>query len=218
MLVLFDAQDQPTDPQLPDIWVAPNLRAEINKPEVFSLGCNMGNYYPYNREKGYRIAEIFEFQSYGLLLLSRENSEVEMWVAQEGDKVAVPTGCHATLYNLGNDDNPLVVLSFHGYPQSMTPANQSLICHHGPILLNYYNSQEVVFKLNRSYVNNPDHRSGVSLKDAPLSDEERTIRIKRGARLDMGRYVVRTVDAKSSPDLTICQIGHPHKTCISRWS
>ncbi|MBS1787715.1 MAG: Gfo/Idh/MocA family oxidoreductase [Acidobacteria bacterium] len=181
--------DFPADPQLPDIWVARNVAVILERSEVYSFGCTMGHYYPYDREEGYRVAEVFEFQGYGLLLLSRENSEVEMWVAQEGDKIAVPTGCHATLYNLSSDDSPLIALSFHHTPQSQPLNDQTLICDHGPILLSYYSSQEVVFKLNRSYVNNPYHRAGITLKDSPLNDEARTIRVNRGARLDMGRML-----------------------------
>lgn len=181
------SEEFPADTQLPDILVVPNLHAEIKDQEVWSFGCTMGHYYPYERERGYRIAEVFEVQSFGLVVLDCEDGNVEIRVAQEGDKVAVPTGCHATLYNLGDHDLPLIALSFYGRPPQ--PANQFLVSHHGPILLSYYDQQEVIFKLNRRYLNNPDHDAGVRLKVAPRKDEDRTIRVARGARLDMGRML-----------------------------
>src|SRR5207244_3935423 len=90
------------DPKLPDITVVPNLATEETRGLVrplWVLGSTMGRYLPAIHDD-YRIQEVFEFQSYGMLVLDREDNEVEIWVAQDGDKVSVPNGCHATLYNL----------------------------------------------------------------------------------------------------------------------
>lgn len=183
-------QHYPADPQLPDILVVPNLDTEVfeeRAQDIQIFGCTMGNKYPRLQPQDYRTAEIYEFQSYGFLMLDRQEGEVEMWVAQDGDKVAVPVGSHATLYNLGNQSQPLIALSFYG--RTEINYNRSLVELHGPILLAYYNPREVVFKLSRRYLNNHSHDAGVRFAVAPEKDEDRTIRIARGARLDMGRML-----------------------------
>jgi hypothetical protein len=175
--------------KLPNITVVPNL-STINSEGLLSpwivFGCTMGHYHPPSLEKGSYIQEVYEFQSYGLLVLDRGLGAVELWVAQDGDKVAIPSDCHMTLYNLGDKDQPLVTLDIADYDHQ---PSRDVVRQCGPILLAYFNDFEVIFKLNWLYINNATHRVGVRLDHLPDDDEARKIRISRGARLELGRLL-----------------------------
>jgi predicted dehydrogenase len=187
--IIYSIAQHNGDTKLPNITVIPNLttlesRGLLRPLTVF--GCNGGYYHP-SSPKGHRIQEVYEFQSYGMMILDRQEGEVELWVAQEGDKVAVPNHCHVTVYNLSDKDNPLIVLDFSDARQSA--ADDSLVKKCGPILLAYYDDFEVVFTLNRLYVNAPNHAAGVRLSTSLRDDRFRQIRVGRGARLDLGRLL-----------------------------
>src|SRR6185436_5221086 len=80
--------------KLPNITVLPNLSTEESRglARPYTLfGSTMGHYHP-QAPTGPRVQEVYEFQSYGCLALDREEGHVELWVAQDGDKVAVPSG------------------------------------------------------------------------------------------------------------------------------
>src|SRR6185503_3652476 len=151
--------------------------------EVF--GCSMGHYHP-KGQSDFRVQEVYEFQSYGLMVLDDGKANVEMWVAKDGDKVTVPNGCHMTLYNLGDRDNPLITLDYADPEQN--PANKKLVSNCGPILLTYYNDLQVAFVLNKHYVNNEEYPCGVRLSKG-LPDEQRFIKIVRSARLELGKLL-----------------------------
>lgn len=187
--VVYSGAEHGGDPKLPNITVIPNLTTEESRglPRPFTVfGCTMGHYHP-GTSLDYRVQEVYEFQSYGLLVLDREAGEVEVWVAQDGDKLAVPNGCHMTLYNLGDEDHPLVTLDFADPKRN--PSNKDLVSQYGPILLAYYDDFEVVFTLNRLYINSPDHKAGVRLASPPAEERKRQVRIALGARLDLGRLL-----------------------------
>jgi predicted dehydrogenase len=192
-VIYSGAEHHPTKltvPKLPNITVVPNFSTTesrgLERP-LTVFGCTMGHYHRPETPQGYRIQEVYEFQSYGMLVLDREAGEVEMWVAQDGDKVAVPNGCHMTLYNLGDEDNPLVTLDFAN--PNRNPSDKDLVKQYGPILLAYYNDFEVIFTLNRLYINNLNHKAGVRLTSPPVEDRDRQIRIVRGSRLDLGQFL-----------------------------
>lgn len=177
------SKNYPPVEQLPDILVVPNLPTRFSDDPAEGLwvfGCTLGQYHP-ARSNDHLVQEVYEFQTTGLLALDREEGEIELWVARDGDKVAVPAGSHVTLYNLGNQSHPLIALNFYGLPPH--PGEQSLVRQHGPLLLAYYSQTEVVFQLNRRYLNNRGHDAGVNR--ASVRDEERTISITRQARLDL---------------------------------
>jgi predicted dehydrogenase len=187
--VIYSGGEHRGDPKRPNITVVPNLSIKESRglPRPFTVfGCTMGHYHP-GTPLDYRIQEVYEFQTYGLLALDREGGEVELWVAQDRDKVAVPNGCHMTLYNLGDEDNPLITLDFAD--PNRNPSNKNLVSRCGPILLAYYDDFEVIFTLSRLYINNPDHEAGVRLANLPRDTREREVRIARGARLDLGRLL-----------------------------
>ena len=197
--VLYSSAIHTGDPKLPNITVVPNLSTlesrGLGRP-LWVFGSTMGHYHP-AEPFGYRIQEVYEFQSYGMMLLDKENGEVEMWVAQDGDKIAIPTECHMTLYNLADKDNPLIALNFSDPDRN--ESNKNLIREWGPILLAFYDDFEVFFTLNRNYINNPKHSAGVRL-DIPLKeDRERQVRIARGARLNLGRLLYEQLT--QNPDL-----------------
>lgn len=183
--VIYSGADYVGRPLLPNITVLPNLRlpegVQERQPNVF--GCTMGHWHP--REAGReRSQEVYEFQAYGLMALDREVGEIELWVMQDGDKVAVPSGCHMTLYNLGDREHPLVTLDFANPDRN--PANKELIGMRGPVLLAYYNDAQAVFRLNRAYINPPEGKAGVRLDQPPRELKEAQIRIIRDAEQDLG--------------------------------
>jgi len=182
--------------RLPDITVVPNLftnnALHLISPWIV-LGTSLGHYHPLT-ESGYHVQEVYEFQGYGVMILDHGGGEVELWVAQDGDKVAIPTACHMTLYNLG--DHPLVTLHF---AQASHKPDDSFVQKHGPIMLAYYNDFEVVFKLNPLYINNTAAKIGVRVTDAPRQTRERQVRILRGARLELGRLLYEQLSL--NPDL-----------------
>lgn len=171
--------------QLPNILVVPNL-STANWQDLASrwrvFGCTMGHEHP-TAGRGYFIQTVYEFESYGMIVLDRGKGDVELWVAKDGDKVAVPNDCHVTLYNLADRDNPLIALEFSGFEYQTT---QEFARNIGPVLLAYYNDFEVIFSLNWLHINNPTYKVGVKLSDPPTENEGRTIRISREARLDLG--------------------------------
>lgn len=189
--VVYSGAEHNGSPKLPNITVIRNLKTMecrgLGKPFTV-FGCTMGHFHqPLEGAPDYWVQEVYEFQSYGLLVVDQEAGEVEVWVAQQGDKVAVPNGAHMTLYNLADEDSPLVTLDFADPKRN--PSNKDLASHYGPILLAYYDDSEVVFALNQLYVNNPDHKAGVHLASSLTEQRERQVRIARGARLDLGRLL-----------------------------
>lgn len=176
-------------PKLPNITVVPNLLTTISQGLVspwIVFGSTMGHYHQSPENKGYYIQEVYEFQSYGLMVLDRGLGEVELWVAQDGDKVAVPSGCHMTLYNLADKDSPLITLDV---ADSYHKPSRDVVRQCGPILLAYFNDFEVIFKLNRLYINNSTYKVGVQLSQPRGDDEGRRVRIARGARLELGKML-----------------------------
>ena len=182
---VYSGADHGGMPPLPSITVLPNFRPVAGSltGEVLSiLGCTMGHWHPVD-PVGERTQELYEFQSPGLMVLDREQGEVDVWVLRGGDKVAVPSGCHMTLYNLGDDDQPLVTLDFADPRRN--PADKSLISRKGPILLAYRSDTGVVFALNELYLNARDHRAGVRV-DGEVSAERRRVVISLAGDRPLG--------------------------------
>jgi predicted dehydrogenase len=187
---VYSGAEHRGNPKLPNITVIPNLTTKLTTKDSQGLmsrwevfGCSMGHYHPPGHDP--RVQEVYEFQSYGLMVLDYGTANVEMWVAKDGDKVTVPNGCHMTLYNLGDRDNPLITLDYAN--PDLNPANKNLVSKCGPILLAYYNDLEVSFALNRHYINNEEYSVGVRLSESRT--RQRFIKIVRGARLELGKLL-----------------------------
>lgn len=197
--VVYSGAEHSGDPKLPNITVLPNLaigeRGGLAQP-LWVFGSTMGHFH-WDVEQGSRIQEVYEFQSYGMIVLDHEEGEVEMWVAKEGDKVSVPNGCHMTLYNLDDHNHPLITLDFAN--PGRNKSDKKLIEKRGPILLAYYDDFEIVFAINRLYINNPEHSAGVRLLTNPVGSQDRQIRIRRGARLNLGELLYEQLT--QNPDL-----------------
>lgn len=197
-LVVYDRVEHRVDPQadpeilkLPNITVVRNIAAVESHGSVRPLvvfGCTMGHDHP-ARPFGHHVKEVYEFQSFGMLVLDREEGELEMWIAQEGDKVAVPSGCHATIYNLGDEDNPLVTLDFSALPRNYIEEHREFSTTYGPPLLAYYDDLKVVFTVNRLYVNNPLHAAGVRLNYQLQKKVDREVTISRRERVELGELL-----------------------------
>lgn len=176
-------------PKKPNITVLPNFaivatKEQTRPPKIF--GSTMGHFHPPSPDVP-PIQEIYEFQSFGLLVLDRGPRQIEIWVASDGDKVSVPNGCHVTLYNIGDDDHPLITLDYANPDKNPTNEDLSRIC--GPILLACYDHLEVVFTLNGDYINNADYDPGIRLSDTPMERRERQIKISRAGRLELGAFL-----------------------------
>lgn len=197
-LVIYDRVEHRVDPQtdpeilkLPNITVIRNIAAVESQGSVrplVVLGCTMGHDHP-ALPLGYHVKEVYEFQSYGMLVLDREEGALEMWIAQGGDKVAVPSGCHATIYNLGDEDNPLVTLDFSALPRNYIQEHRGFSAKYGPPLLAYYDDLKVVFTVNRLYVNNPLHAAGVRLTYQLQKKTDREVIISRRERIELGELL-----------------------------
>lgn len=187
--LVYSRAEHKGNPRLPNIMVVPNLFTErgLGQEPLMVFGCIVGHFRP-NRPPAYWVQEVYEFQSYGLAVLDRKQGEIELWVAQDGDKVAVPNGCHMTLYNLGGLDDPLITLDFANPDRSPTD-NMAFVGQYGPVLLAYYDDSEVTFQLNQLYIDNLAHEAGVRLS-APFDDpKDRQVKIPLGARLKLGRHL-----------------------------
>lgn len=186
--IIYSGAEHSGSPKKPNITVVPNMKTKESRglPSAYVvMGCTMGHFHPKD-SSGYRIQEVYEFQSHGILVMDRENGAPEIWVAKDGDKIAVPNGCHMTLYNLGDENHPLITLDFAN-PED-NPPNKGLIKHYGPILLTYYDEFGATVVLNRLYANNIEHPAGVRIGD-PVSEEVRSIIIPRAGRMDLGRFL-----------------------------
>jgi predicted dehydrogenase len=184
--VIYAGAEHAGDPKLPNLTVVPNFSVlecrGLARP-VTVLACTMGHWHTGEPRDRY-IQEIYEFQSFGLLVLDREEGQVDIWVAQEGDKVAVPSACHMTLYNLGDADNPLLTVDFADPDRNLS--DKKLVGHCGPILLAYYDDHEVTVTLNHLYINSGDHSAGVRLASPPKELPDCQITVPRVGRMDLG--------------------------------
>ena len=184
---------------LPDISVIANfsvreLATTPGGPRPLTVfGCSMG--YAFAGESATasveRVERLYEFQAYGAMLLDHRHGRVELWVAQAGDKVAVPSNCLATLYNLDDEDNPLVLLSVSATGHDMAAQGEAREFSrlYGPMLLGFYDEREAVFTINRLHVNSTRHNGGVRLPNPLRERHEREIRIRRGARIKLGKLL-----------------------------
>ncbi|MEM4724274.1 MAG: hypothetical protein QXP01_04620 [Candidatus Hadarchaeum sp.] len=244
---VYSGAEHKGDPKLPNITVIPDIptrRAQtvqlrfdqktfnidhdldfrmITGQEVTLFGCTMGHWHgQIDCPNG--IQEVYEFQSYGALVIDRpESDEVELWVAREGDKVAVPQQCHMTLYNLDDLNNPLITLDFANPDRNY--ANKELVGRIGPILLAYYTPYEAVFVLNHRYINrerivyedpNPpsvgvDNRQclngGVRLPVPIISQEGREVRIPLGARASLGQQLYEALTSDAEVIIKFARLG-----------
>ena len=174
-------------PRLPQITAVSNLptalpNVQTDKQYLINsytvLGCDFGRWIP--AEGDYVVRQAYEFQSYGLALIDRNQGRYELWVAGPGDKLALPAGSRVTLYNLGDQDHPLVVLAFDG-ADAVTAADP-IALEHGPGLLAYYDDTEVVFIVNHLHTDR-------LLLPANLSEKERMIRLGHLSRQDLGTFL-----------------------------
>jgi len=247
---IYSGAEHKGDPKLPNITVLPNIptrRArtmqlrfdqktfgigrdlDLRMPtgqEVTLFGCTMGHWHG-QTDCPDGVQEVYEFQSYGALVIDwPESDEVELWIARDGDKVAVPQQCHMTLYNLDDLDHPLVTLDFANPKRNY--ANKELVGRIGPILLAYYTPYEAVFILNRHYINReriyvkPDEfinpqsppsgevnnqnclNGGVRL---PGPFPSREVRIPLGARASLGQQLYEALTGDAEVIIQFARLG-----------
>lgn len=189
--VVYSGAEHKGNPKKPNLTVVPNL-AVATKPDAhdldpprFVLGCTMGHEHP--ESSGRRVQEVYEFQSYGVMVLATRAGPPEIWVARDGDKVAVPSGFYMTIYNLGGEYNPLITLDYADPVRNSS--NKDDAKQFGPILLAWYNRGAVVFTLNETYAGWPVNPVWVSPGRTLPRLEDRTVTIPRAGRLDLGAFL-----------------------------
>lgn len=186
--VVYSGAEHRGQPKLPNITVVPNLRttnAEGLTGPLVALGCTMGHTHEPLDDPG--VVEMYELQSCGMLAIDRGAGEVELWVGQDGDKVAVPAGSSLTLYNLGDADEPLITLDFANPDRHR--ASKDAAAELGPVLLGYYDDDAVTFVLNRLHVDSGWPGIGVQVPGF-TPEVDRTVRISRRGRLALGALLV----------------------------
>ena len=186
--------------KLPNITVVPNW--PTRKGRVTVVGCTMGHWHP-DREP--RVQEVYEFQGFGLLVLDHQQGAPEIHVARAGDKIAVPTACHMTLYNLGDIDNPLVTLDFADPRPGHNDSNKDLVGQWGPILLAYYDDFTATFELNPTYVANPGNPAGVRRQGR--ADEVNKVIVGRAGRAELGRQLYEQLTGSPDVIAAFAQLG-----------
>jgi hypothetical protein len=195
------------DPRLPNLTVIPNWFTNQDRGLALSwaiLGCAPGRHYTPDG-RGNDLQSIYEFHSYGMLVLCATGTGPELWVARPGDKVVVSGACHIGLYNLGDERNPLVTLDVsHSTP---SPVDDALPKNFGPALLAFYNDFEVVFRLNSTYINNSSNTASVSLPSPPTDESEHEVRIQRSGRWGLGRFLYETLMQDSEVACRFERIG-----------
>lgn len=182
--VVYSGAEHRGSVKLPNVTIVPNFE-QSGAGRCIVLGSTMGHWHGESASE-HPVQEVYEFQSYGLIVLDRENGRPELWVAGPGDKVTVPGECHMTLYNLGDRDQPLVTLDF-AHPDRNRSA-KDLVSRVGPILFASYDDAEAAFLLSRRYINDATHRAGVRLPDGS-TDERRRVVIPLRGRLDLGAHL-----------------------------
>ncbi len=205
--IVYSGADHAGDPLLPNITILPDLMARhipgVNGPAEV-LGCTMGHWHLADPQ-GRRTQEIYEYQSWGLMVLDHEAGCPEIWVLRAGDKVAVPSGCHMTMYNLGGSSQPLVSLDYANPANNR--ANKDLIGTHGPILLVYRTATEMVFALNPRYWNSPHLQAGVRTQGVNASAPAPEVRLPVGGDAACGAPLYALLDPQGPWAAAFTQLG-----------
>lgn len=180
-------------PRQPNITVLRNFstfeQRGLARP-LTVLGCTISRAYP-RTDSGPSVSKVYEFLSYGLMLVDSGRGRVDLWIARAGDKIVVPGGTSATLYNIGDEVNPLLTLDFSaGAPldASQADAAELMAREVGPPLLAYYDDLEVVFTINKLHVNHSD-LAGIRVDSSVVADYGRTIVLPRTSRQDLGSFI-----------------------------
>lgn len=177
------------NPRKPDVVVIPNLRTLPQSSTVSSygvLGCSFGRHRKIDskRRDAAVLPEVYELQSHGMIVLDDESGSMDIWVARPGEKVVVAPGTHMTMYNLGDDNSPLIALRATTWKPSEVTSGCAV--QTGPPLLINFDDVEVVFRINRLYVNNNDIKAG--LRRPTLSGSQQ-ITLSRTSRQELGPFL-----------------------------
>ncbi|MBS3121888.1 hypothetical protein J4434_03330 [Candidatus Woesearchaeota archaeon] len=150
--------------KLPNITIIPNLPAHDSEKDedVIVFGSSMGHYQQ-NHESP--IMEIYEFKSAGAMVVDCEGDDnVNLFVANKGGKVIIPSGCNMTLYNFGAF--PLQTLDFSNNYDGNNESHKHLQEESGPIMLVTYLPFKgaAIFEINPLWINREDSL-GIKLWD-----------------------------------------------------
>ena len=115
----------------------------------FLYASTMGHVHPKDPTKRPQVQEVYEFYGQGAMLLSSQGKS-RLIVCESGDKVAVPTDCMMTLFNLSQDQ----LMTFDmANPQNNSSSKDILEKREGPLLAFYNtgNPTKVKLKINKRY-------------------------------------------------------------------
>ena len=141
---IYSGAEHTGNPKLPNITFLPGI---INHPYGSLIGSTFGHQHTQYIKKDHRqFQEIYEFATYGGILLRKEKS-VKLVLARPGEKVVVGTDENMTLFNFGN--TPLITLDYAN-PQ-MNSATKDLEKEIGSPIAIWKTDYELTFRINPTY-------------------------------------------------------------------
>jgi hypothetical protein len=141
--LIYSGAEHRGNPKLPNVTFIPNL------PIVGGslLGSTFGHQHTQRQTGDTRpFQEIYEFQSYGAMLLRSEKS-TRLITLKPGEKVIVGTDENMTLFNL--DECPLLTLDYAN--PEMNSATKDLEKRIGPPIAILRTKEEIYFYINPQY-------------------------------------------------------------------
>lgn len=163
--------------KLPNITILPNLPARNSETgnDLIVFGSSMGHY---QQNHELQIMEVYEFKSAGAMVVDRdgtkgdETKNIDLFIANKGGKVVIPSGCNMALYNFGAF--PLQTLDFANTYDGNNESHKKLQEESGPIMLMTYLPFKgaAIFEINPQWINRTDNH-GIKLWD--LYHEQRFV-------------------------------------------
>lgn len=141
---IYSGAEHTGNPKLPNITFLPNI---IHYPHGSMIGSTFGHQHTqYEKEDLRLFQEIYEFATYGGILLRKKES-TKLILARPGEKVIVGTDENMTLFNFGN--KPLITLDYAN-PQ-MNSATKDLEKEIGSAMAIWKTDYELTFRINPTY-------------------------------------------------------------------
>ncbi len=144
---VYSGAEHRGNPKLPNVTFIPNPPYIIGG---FLLGSTFGHQHTQRQTGDTRLfQEIYEFQTYGAMLLRSEKS-TRLITLKPGEKVIVGTDENMTLFNL--DKSPLLTLDYAN--PEMNSATKNLEKRIGPLMAILRTNKEICFCINPQYRKN----------------------------------------------------------------
>jgi hypothetical protein len=140
--IVYSGAEHTGKPKLPNITFLPN----IHYANGTLIGSTFGHQHTQNPGDIRLLQEIYEFQSYGGILL-RKNNLVKLILLRPGEKVSVGTDENMTLFNFG--ERALLTEDYAN--PTMNSASKDLEKSIGPLMAIWETPYELTFRINPLY-------------------------------------------------------------------